>query len=182
MKDDVQLGSNIVMTDMRKNMYGLPWTVLVAEDNPDDRRLTEEAWKEARLGNELRFVHDGKELLDYLYNRGMYTDAETSPRPGVILLDLNMPQISGCEALLEIKTDPALARIPVIILTTSKSGQDIFKTSLLGVNGYITKPTTFQGYIEMMKNLVNNWSEMIDLPFSRREPGPSDWLGKTALC
>ena len=182
MMEKGQFKGKIKVTDMRSSLHGLPWTVLVAEDNPDDRRFTEEAWKEAQLGHELRFVHDGQELLDYLYNRGRFTDAETSPRPGVILLDLNMPQKSGSEALLEIKTDPALARIPVIILTTSKSGQDIFKTSLLGVNGYITKPGTFEGYVEMMKNLVNNWSETLDLPFSRREPGPSDWLGKTALC
>ncbi|WP_447968928.1 response regulator [Nitrospira sp. M1] len=169
-------------TVIQENQHALPWTVLVAEDNPDDCRLTEEAWNEAQLGHEIRFVHDGKELLDYLYNRGSFVDAETAPRPGVILLDLNMPQKSGSEALMEIKTDPALARIPIIILTTSKATQDMLKTSVLGVNGYITKPGTFNGYIQMMHNLAQNWSEMMDLPFSRREPGPSDWLGKTALC
>ncbi len=169
----------IVRSDIQN---ALPWTVLVAEDNPDDCRLTEEAWKETQFSHEIRFVHDGKELLDYLYNRGRFTDAETAPRPGVILLDLNMPRKSGGEALLEIKTDPSLARIPVIILTTSKASQDMLKTSMLGVNGFITKPGTFIGYIEMMKKLVSNWSEMIDLPFAHREPGPSDWLGKTALC
>ncbi len=162
--------------------HALPWTVLVAEDNPDDRRLTEEAWKEAQLGHELRFVFDGKELLDYLYNRGHFVDAETAPRPGVILLDLNMPQLRGDEALLEIKTDPALARIPIIILTTSKAGPDMLKTAALGVNGYITKPGSFSGYIEMMKNLVSNWSEMVEPPLISHGPGPSDWLGKTALC
>ncbi len=173
------------MTDrdvMSPNMHGLPWTVLVAEDNPDDCRLTEEAWKEAQLGHELRFVHDGKELLDYLYNRGRFTDAETSPRPGVILLDLNMPQKTGAEALAEIKSDATLARIPVIILTTSKAGQDMLKTAMLGVHGFITKPGTFQGYTDMMANLTKNWYEMIERPFSDRGPGPSDWLGKTALC
>ena len=164
------------------NFHALPWTVLVAEDNPDDCRLTEEAWKEAQLGHELRFVHDGKDLLDYLYNRGIFADAETAPRPGVILLDLNMPQLRGDEALVEIKTDPALARIPIIILTTSKAGPDMLKTLSLGVNGYITKPATFSGYIEMMKNLVSNWAEMVELPFDHNGPGPSDWLGKTALC
>ena len=169
-------------TKLSTNDNNFPWTVLVAEDNPDDCRFTEEAWKEAQLGHELRFVHNGKELLDYLYNRGLFTDAEVAPRPGVILLDLNMPLKSGGDALVEIKTDPALARIPVIILTTSKAGQDMLKTASLGVNGYITKPGTFHGYIEMMENLVRNWSEMIEPPFSHRRPGPSDWLGKTALC
>jgi len=171
-----------LVTAVKESQHALPWTVLVAEDNPDDCRLTEEAWKEAQLGHELRFVHDGKALLDYLYNRGKFADAEIAPRPSVILLDLNMPKKSGGEALLEIKTDPALARIPIIILTTSKAAQDIFQTSVLGVNGYITKPGTFKGYIQMMQNLARNWSEMIDLPFSHRDPGPSDWLGKTALC
>ena len=169
-------------TTQSSNRNALPWTVLVAEDNPDDCQLTEEAWKEAQLGRELRFVHDGKELLDYLNNRGRFTDAEIAPRPGVILLDLNMPQINGVEALNEIKTDPALARIPVIILTTSKAPQDMLKTSALGVQGFITKPGTYDGYIEMMQNLISNWSEMVEHPLSQQGPGPSDWLGKAALC
>ena len=169
-------------TVISAHLQALPWTVLVAEDNPDDRRLTEEAWKEAQLGHELRFVYDGKELLDYLYNRGHFTAVETAPRPGVILLDLNMPHIRGDEALVEIKTDPALARIPIIILSTSKAGPDMLKTATLGVNGYITKPDTFSGYIEMMESLVTNWAEMVELPFGHQGPGPSDWLGKTALC
>ena len=157
-----------------------PWTVLVADDDPDHCRLTEEAWKEIRLGQDLRFVHDGMELLDYLYRRGSYKDPINSPRPGVILLDLNMPQKSGREALVEIKSDPRLSRIPIVVLTTSKNANDMFQTSALGVHGFITKPTSFTGYLEMIKNLTVYWTEMVEPPFSKIDPGPSDWLGKVA--
>ena len=158
----------------------LPGTVLVADDDPDHCRLTEEAWKETHVGLNLRFVHDGADLLDYLYRRGQYSDSLHSPRPGAILLDLNMPKKSGREALLEIKSDPTLSRIPIVILTTSKNATDMYQTSMLGVNGFITKPKSFTGYVELMKNLVTHWTEVIDCPFPTINPGPSDWLGKVA--
>ena len=157
-----------------------PNTVLVADDDPDHCRLTEEAGKEAQVGFNLRFVHDGEDLLNYLYRRGQYADSFQSPRPCAILLDLNMPKKSGREALQEIKSDPTLSRIPVVILTTSKNVTDMYHTSLLGVNGFITKPKTFTGYLELMKNLVTHWTEVTDYPFPPINPGPSDWLGKVA--
>ena len=158
----------------------LPGTVLVADDDPDHCRLTEEAWKETHVGLNLRFVHDGDDLLDYLYRRGRYSDSLHSPRPGAILLDLNMPKKSGREALLEIKSDPTFSRIPIVILTTSKNATDMYQTSMLGVNGFITKPKSFTGYMELMKNLVTHWTEVVDGPFPTINPGPSDWLGKVA--
>lgn len=159
-----------------------PWTVLVADDDPDHCRLTQEAWNEVQLGRELRFVHDGSDLLNYLYRRGRFSDPVCTPRPGVILLDLNMPKKSGRQALMEIKSDPTLSRIPIVILTTSQNANDMFQTSMLGVNGFIIKPASFTGYVEMMKNLMMYWAEMVERPFSVVGPGPSDWLGKVAWC
>lgn len=102
-----------------------PITILMADDDPDDRQLTREAFEESRLGNDLRFVEDGEELLDYLFRRGKYTDPESSPRPGIILLDLNMPRKDGREALQVIRSEPSFRPIRVIILTTSKAEEDM---------------------------------------------------------
>src|ERR1043166_7596979 len=96
-----------------------PITILMADDDADDRQLTKEAFEESRIANDLRFVEDGVELMDYLYRRGKYQDPTVSPRPGLILLDLNMPKKDGREALKEIKSDPKLKHIRVVILTTS---------------------------------------------------------------
>src|SRR4051794_20380717 len=103
-------------------------TILMADDDPDDRQLTREAFEESRLGNDLRFVEDGEELLDYLYRRGKYADPETSPRPSIILLDLNMPRKDGREALQIIRSDPSMRAIRVIILTTSKAEEDMLRS------------------------------------------------------
>src|SRR5436305_10219547 len=105
-----------------------PITILMADDDPDDRQLTKEAFEEARLANDLRFVEDGVELLDYLHRRGKYADPASAPRPGLILLDLNMPRKDGREALRELKTDPRFRTIRVIVLTTSKAEEDIART------------------------------------------------------
>ena len=105
-----------------------PITILMADDDPDDRQLTQEAFEESRLANDLRFVEDGEELLDYLNRRGKYADPAQAPRPGLILLDLNMPRKDGREALQEIKADPDLRRIRVVVMTTSKAEEDIFRT------------------------------------------------------
>src|ERR687887_1677682 len=105
-----------------------PITILMADDDADDRQLTKEAFAESRLANDLRFVADGVELMDYLQRRGQYADPATSPRPGLILLDLNMPKKDGREALREIKADPNLKRIRVVILTTSKAEEDILRS------------------------------------------------------
>src|ERR687893_1855302 len=119
-----------------------PITILMADDDADDRMMTQEAFAESRIANDLRFVVDGEELMDYLKRRGRYADPALSPRPGLILLDLNMPRKDGREALREIKADPSLRQIPVVVLTTSKAEEDIYGTYDLGVNSFITKPVT----------------------------------------
>src|SRR3954470_19676247 len=119
-----------------------PVTILMADDDPDDRELTREAFEESRVANDLRFVEDGEELLDYLKRRGKFADPALSPRPGLILLDLNMPKKDGREALEEIKGDPNLCTIRVVILTTSKAEEDILRSYNLGAASYITKPVT----------------------------------------
>ena len=138
-------------------------TILMAEDDPDDRLLAFEAFEESRLANELVLVEDGEELMDYLYCRGKYNEA-SAPRPGVILLDLNMPRKDGREALREIKADPDLRRIPVVVLTTSKAEEDILRTYDLGVNSFIVKPVTFADLVEVMRALGRYWFEIVELP------------------
>ncbi|MBI5098874.1 MAG: response regulator [Nitrospirae bacterium] len=136
----------------------------MADDDEDDRLMAEEALKEAKLLNPVRFVKDGEELLDYLYQRGEYSNGNSAPRPGLILLDLNMPRKDGREALMEIKQDPELKQIPIVVLTTSVSEEDIYRTYDLGVNSYITKPVAFEGLVEVMKNLANYWFNIVKLP------------------
>ncbi|HSP78103.1 MAG TPA: response regulator [Myxococcaceae bacterium] len=141
-----------------------PVTILMADDDADDRELTRSAMLESRLANELRCVEDGEELLDYLHRRGRYADPKDSPRPGLILLDLNMPRKDGREALQEIKSDPALRHIPVVILTTSKTEEDILRSYDLGANCFITKPVTFAGLIDVVKVLDKHWFQLVELP------------------
>jgi CheY-like chemotaxis protein len=143
---------------------GRPITILVAEDDADDRLLIEDALKEARLTNPLHFVEDGEELMDYLYHRGKYADLSVSPCPGLVLLDLNMPKKDGREALEEIKADPDLRRIPVVVLTTSKAEEDILRTYDLCVSGYIVKPVSFESLVDVMKTLSKYWFEIVELP------------------
>ncbi len=142
-------------------------TVLMAEDDEEDRMLTREAWDESRIANDLRFVVDGEELMDYLYRRGRFGDPSDSPRPGLILLDLNMPKKDGREALHEIKTDPDLRRIPVVILTTSKAEEDVFRSYDLGASGYISKRLTLRSLIEVVEALGTYWVEIVELPTER---------------
>ncbi len=139
-------------------------TILVAEDDPDDRMLIEEAFEENRVGNSISFVVDGEDLLDYLRRRGKWSDPKDSPRPGLILLDLNMPRMDGREALTQIKADPKLAKIPVVVLTTSKQEEDILRTYGLGVNSFITKPVTFEGLLRVTQVLTSYWIEIVQLP------------------
>lgn len=138
-------------------------TILIAEDDPDDRLLAQEALQEGRLANDIRFVRDGEELLDYLHRRGEY-EGQSVPRPGVILLDLNMPRKDGREALSEIKHDPDLRRIPIVVMTTSKAEEDILRTYDLGVSSFIIKPLSFEGLVEVMKTLEHYWFEIVELP------------------
>jgi CheY-like chemotaxis protein len=139
-------------------------TILLADDDEDDRLMTRDALRDARLHNDLRFCIDGVDLLDYLHRRGRWTQPDAAPRPGLILLDLNMPRMDGREALGEIKKDPELRSIPVVVLTTSKAEEDIVRSYDLGVNSFITKPVTFLGLVEVMKVFSRYWMEIVDLP------------------
>lgn len=138
--------------------------ILMADDDVDDRLFAKDALEENRLSNDLRFVENGEELMDYLLRRDKYKDPSSSPRPGLILLDLNMPKKDGREALQEIKAEPSLRRIPVVILTTSKTEEDILKTYDLGANSFICKPVTFDSLVNTMKILGMYWFEIVDLP------------------
>ena len=142
---------------------GRPITILMADDDLEDRLLVKEAMAEARLANDLRFVEDGEQLMDYLNHRGRYLDIADSPRPGLILLDLNMPKKDGREALREIKIDPQFRRIPVVVLTTSKAEEDILRTYDLGANSFIVKPVSFQGLVEVMETLRRYWFEIVEI-------------------
>lgn len=139
-------------------------TILLTDDDEEDLQMTLEALRESRLGNDLRITRDGEELMDYLLRRGRYADPSDAPMPGLILLDLNMPKKDGREALAEIKANPDLRQIPVIVLTTSKAEEDIFRSYDLGVNSFITKPVTFAGLVEAMKVLSQYWFEIVELP------------------
>ena len=147
---------------MQRN--GRPITILVADDDADDRMLIEDAFTESKLQNPLNFVEDGEQLLAYLKREGDYADLKGKPYPGVILLDLNMPKMDGRTALAKIKEDEKLCRIPVIILTTSKAEEDILRTYNLGVNSFITKPVTFDGLVKVVHSIGQYWIEIVALP------------------
>ena len=138
--------------------------ILMADDDEDDQLMARDAFETNRLHNVLYFVKDGIELMDYLRRQGNFSDPSTSPRPGLILLDLNMPLMDGREALKEIKSDPELHSIPVVVLTTSSAEEDIIKTYEYGVNSFITKPVTFQGLVEAIKQIGIYWFEIVELP------------------
>lgn len=143
---------------------GKAFTILLAEDDEDDRMLAKEALDEAMLANDIRFVEDGEELMDYLHHRGKYADQVGLPRPGLILLDLNMPKKDGREVLEEIKSDTELHRIPVVVLTTSNAQEDISFSYEMGVNSYITKPVAFDELVDIMKTLGKYWFGIVSLP------------------
>lgn len=141
-------------------------TILMADDDEDDSMLIREAITISQLPIELHVVSNGEELMDYLYRRGQYANNTLAPRPGLILLDLNMPKKDGLEVLKEIKTDPELRPIPVIVLTTSKAEENIYHTYSLGANSYIVKPMTFSALVELMKTLGKYWFEIVELPLA----------------
>lgn len=149
---------------MQKAKIAVP--ILIAEDDEEDRMLVEEAMNESHLINPLFFAGDGEEVMDFLYNRGKYTDKTKYPTPGLILLDLNMPKKDGREVLSEIRQDPNLKKIPIVVLTTSKAEEDILRTYNLGVNSYITKPVTFDGLVEIVRNLGKYWFEIVTIPYN----------------
>ena len=138
--------------------------ILLAEDDPDDSYLISEALDESQIDHQLYIVENGEELLDYLHCRGKYKDQDAWPRPGLILLDLNMPRKDGREALMEIKSDPELRRIPIVALTTSQAEDDIVSTYNWGISGYITKPMDFSALLEVMKSLGRYWLDIVKLP------------------
>ena len=138
-------------------------TVLVADDDEDDRSFIRKAWNKSRAANDLRFVNDGEELTEYLNHSGKYSDPASAPRPAVILLDLNMPKKDGREVLREIKANPELRHIPVIVLTTSQVDEDICRSYDLGANSYITKPVTFGALVNVLQVLGKYWIEIVDL-------------------
>jgi CheY-like chemotaxis protein len=140
-------------------------TILMADDDEDDRVLTADALKRSRLINDMRFVVDGDDLMQYLRGQGAYAAGGIpAPRPGLILLDLNMPKKDGREALAEIKGDPVLGRIPVVVLTTSKAEEDIVRTYDLGVNSFVSKPVTFEELAAVMQTLACYWFDLVELP------------------
>ncbi len=139
-------------------------TIVMADDDDDDYLLTKKALKESKLLNKLHRVKDGEELIEYLRHEGEYANQDTYERPGIILLDLNMPRKDGREALKEIKSDPKLSNIPVVVFTTSKAEEDVYKTYQLGVNSFITKPVTFDNLIKVMQTLGTYWLEIVELP------------------
>lgn len=141
-----------------------PITILIADDDSDDREMIREALQENRLSNDVRFVTDGEDLMDYLLHRNKYSAPADAPKPGLILLDLNMPKKDGREALKEIKSNPELRQIPVVVLTTSKAEEDIFRTYNLGSNSFVTKPVTFDSLVQVMKTIGRYWLEIVELP------------------
>ena len=146
---------------MTLNGFGRPIEILLVEDNPGDVRLTVEALKEGKLRNHMSVVGDGEQALAFLYRQGDHTDA---PRPDLILLDLNLPRKDGREVLAEIKDDPDLKRIPVVVLTTSKAEEDIVRTYNLHANCYITKPVDFDQFISVVRSIESFWFSVVSLP------------------
>lgn len=149
-----------------KSAQGKPINILLVEDNEPDVVLTQEAFKEAKISNALYVVEDGVEALDYLYQQGKYSDA---PRPDLILLDLNLPRKDGRAVLQEIKSDPALASIPVVILTTSSDERDVVRAYTSHANCYIVKPVDFLQFMSIVRSIEGFWLTVVRLPECARQ-------------
>lgn len=145
-------------------MSNNPVVVVVAEDDPDDQLLIREAFGDAELNCDLRIVNDGQELLDYLDHAGRFDDPADSPRPGLILLDLNMPKLDGHGALKQIKAHAELRKIPVVVLSTSSEDLQVVTSFELGANAYLTKPQTFNGLVDLVKVLDKHWFQLGIVP------------------
>lgn len=143
---------------------GKIFVILMADDDPEDRLLVKDALQEVHLAHDLRFVIDGEDLLDYLYRRGKYEDRNGAPRPDLILLDLNMPKRDGREVLRNLKSDPRLQRIPIVVLTTSVAEADVAFCYDVGASSYITKPVTFRAWMDLVGALSKYWFEIVQLP------------------
>lgn len=144
-----------------------PITILMADDDPDDRLFAREALEANNLGGNLSFVEDGEELMEYLQHTGRYAEAGSARRPGVILLDLKMPRMDGREVLQAIKADPKLRGIPIVVLTSSAAQQDVFRSYDLGASSHITKPMNFGEMVDTMRTLKLYWHDLVSLPESR---------------
>lgn len=138
--------------------------ILMADDDADDRLLAQDAFQECQMEQDVRCVENGEELLDYLHRRGRFATPGAAPRPGLILLDLNMPRKDGREALREIKADPELRRIPLVVLTTSKADTDIARVYDLGANSFICKPVSFEALVGVMRAIRQYWFQTVVLP------------------
>jgi CheY-like chemotaxis protein len=150
---------------MTQHRNTIPVTILICDDDEDDRLLTQQALEAAHIANTVRFVEDGVELLDYLHQRGRYAgEAGLAPRPGLILLDLNMPNMDGREALATIKADPSLHDIPVIVLSDSRLPEDVVRSYGVGANSFITKPVTFSALVDAVTALGRYWLNIVELP------------------
>jgi CheY-like chemotaxis protein len=147
------------------DIHRIPISILICDDDEDDQLLTEQALREAHIANSLHFVENGADCLDYLYQRGAYGgETGKAPRPGLILLDLNMPRLDGRGVLSVIKRDPTLRDIPVVVLSTSRLDEDVARSYDLGVNSFITKPVTFSGLVDAMNVLGRYWLEIVEMP------------------
>lgn len=141
-----------------------PISILVADDDPDDRMMIQEAFTENRIANQIVFVEDGEQLMAYLRREDLFAEHKDKPYPGIILLDLNMPKKDGREALRELKADPKLCRIPIVVLTTSQAEEDIVRTYGLGVSSFITKPVSFEGLVDAVRVICQYWIQIVALP------------------
>ena len=150
----------------RKNKKTKIYNILIADDDPDDRLLTSEALSTTELPFHLSYVENGEELIQYLKHSGEY-QALSPPRPDLILMDLSMPQKNGFEALQILKSDPALRQIPIVVLSTSREQEDIFRTYDLGVNSYVTKAQNYGSLIHTIQILGKYWLEVVQLPSDR---------------
>ncbi|MFA5311240.1 MAG: response regulator [Candidatus Omnitrophota bacterium] len=140
--------------------------ILLVEDNPDDIEITKRALKEAKIINKLWIVRDGQEALDFLQHKGAYREPSDSPKPGLVLLDINLPKVKGTEVLRIIKQDPELKRIPVVILTVSKRDEDVIKSYNDGCNSFIQKPVSFEGFVDVVKEVSLYWGLLNIFPYN----------------
>jgi CheY-like chemotaxis protein len=144
--------------------HGRTPTILSAEDDADFRLLLKRALERSRLGATIQFVEDGDQLLDYLHRRGPYTPAEASPRPGLVLLDLNLPRTDGRDALRAIKADPALKPIPIVVFTTSNAAEDVALCYGLGANAFVRKPMDMPALVDLVATIGHYWLDVVEPP------------------
>jgi len=140
-----------------------PFVILMAEDDEHDIVATKRAWKKHRIANPLYIVNDGEECLDFLHQRGKYSEPGAAPRPGIVMLDIKMPKMDGLAVLKQIREDDEMRHLPVIILTTSKAEEDRIRGYDLGVNAYIVKPVGFDSFSEAVNTISLFW-QLVELP------------------